>query len=203
MGGASWSPLLVLSDGRKCFPRGRCPVSQGCFCALCVPELCWASPRAPGAALPSSSTAPVAPFLVGCVDRSGGPGLQPGAVTSHPNTVGWAGCCCSPSCGSCCPSPHTHTLTQSLLSFLGVDLRIWERGGKKRRMLISGSDVYLHTNTGTSATVPPLSKQQLPAQARLCLQTCLLRSLPCLPGGAVRSTCRGWGKGGQVWPQRD
>lgn len=97
------------------------------------------------------------------------PGLQPGAVTSLPLTA-WA--------GGMLPLPHT--LTQSLLGFLGADLSIWEQGEKKSRMLISGSDVYLHTNTGTSATVPPLSKPQLPAKAGLCLQT-LLRSLPCPP----------------------
>lgn len=125
---------------------------QGLLVLLCLPP-----------ALPL-----LLPSLV-AVWTSAVPGLQPGDVTSLPLTP-WA--------GGMLPLPHT--LTQSLLSFLGADLCVWEQGEKKRQMLISGSDVYLHTNTGTSATVPPLSKQQLPVQAGLCLQT-LLRSLPSPP----------------------
>lgn len=57
--------------------------------------------------------------------------------------------------------------------------------------------LFIYIKTLTSATVPPLSKQQLPAQARLCLQTCVLREpllrsggctlqLPWLPGPGAR-----------------
>lgn len=54
------------------------------------------------------------------------------------------------------------------------------RAGEKKRCTRVQGLLFIYIKTLTSATVPPLSKQQLPVQARLCLQTCVLRDPPTL-----------------------
>lgn len=54
------------------------------------------------------------------------------------------------------------------------------RAGEKKRYTRVQGLLFIYIKTLTSATVPPLSKQQLPVQARLCLQTCVLRDPPTL-----------------------